>query len=148
MAAGRHFRRHHTHASPSNVIESELTARNDRDRLTAVLDQLIFLLDTEGVVPIAAEVDAGPEALRLSLRVTSTDNVEQIGAAPKAVALSGPGIRLRRLQMGMPRNDRRLAASSRGIPQTTRWPTQRPARAPWLLEQMRGAGDHLDVVRR
>jgi len=76
-------------ASSTDVVVYELTAHNDHDRLTAVLDQLIFLLDTQGVVPVVAEVDAGPEALRLSLRVASLDDVEQIGAAPKAVALSG-----------------------------------------------------------
>ena len=78
-----------THASPSDVVVSELTARTDRDRLVAVLDQLIFLLDTEGWIPLGADVDVGPETVRLRMPVTSIDDAESIGAAPKAVALSG-----------------------------------------------------------
>ncbi len=78
-----------THASPSDVVVSELTARTDRDRLVAVLDQLIFLLDTEGWIPLGADVDVGPETVRLRMPVTSIDDAEPIGAAPKAVALSG-----------------------------------------------------------
>ena len=78
-----------THASSSDVVVSELTARTDGDRLIAVLDQLIFLLDTEGLIPLAADVDVEPETVRLRMRVTSIDDAEPIGAAPKAVALSG-----------------------------------------------------------
>jgi SHS2 domain-containing protein len=80
-----------THASRSDIVVSELTASDDRDRLVAVLDQVIFLLDTEALVPLAAEVDVESETVRLSMPVAALDDVEVIGAAPKAVALSGLG---------------------------------------------------------
>lgn len=78
-----------TRASRSKVLVFDLPAHNDRDRLVAVLDHVIYLLDTEGVIPLGAEVDVEPQTLRLSMSVTSIDDTELIGAAPKGVALSG-----------------------------------------------------------
>jgi SHS2 domain-containing protein len=50
---------------------------------------VIFLLDTEGFVPLGADVEIGPETVRLRMPVVSIDDAEPIGAAPKAVALHG-----------------------------------------------------------
>ncbi|BBY05259.1 archease [Mycobacterium noviomagense] len=76
-------------AAPLRTITSELVATNDSDRLVAALDELIFLLDTQGVVPLGADVDIDSKSVRLTMPVASLSDVTLIGAAPKAVALSG-----------------------------------------------------------
>lgn len=78
-----------SNAAPLRTITSELAATNDSDRLAAALDELIYLLDTEGVVPLDAKVDIDAETLRLTMPVAPLTDVTLIGAAPKAVALSG-----------------------------------------------------------
>ncbi|EUA50426.1 hypothetical protein I553_9308 [Mycobacterium xenopi 4042] len=55
----------------------------------AALDELIYLLDTEGVVPLSAEVNIDSDTMRLTMPVASLSDVRLIGAVPKAVALSG-----------------------------------------------------------
>ncbi|MFI7428017.1 archease [Micromonospora sp. NPDC049836] len=61
---------------------------DDPDLLVAVLDEVIFRLDTEGAVPLATEVrPAGDGGLLVRWQVASTDAVQAIGAVPKAVAL-------------------------------------------------------------
>ena len=74
-----------------HTVASDLTAASDSDRLAAALDEVIYLLDTQGLIPVSAHVDAGPETLRLTMRMASIADVTVIGAAPKAVALSGLG---------------------------------------------------------
>jgi SHS2 domain-containing protein len=76
-------------AEPLRTVTSELAATNDSDRLVAALDELIYLLDTQGVVPLGAEFEIGSQTLRLSMPVASLSDVTLIGAAPKAIALSG-----------------------------------------------------------
>jgi SHS2 domain-containing protein len=78
-----------TDASASEIVVSDLTASTDRDRLVAVLDQLIYLLDTQGLIPVTADVEVGADTVRLKMPVASIDDVEVIGAVPKAVAFSG-----------------------------------------------------------
>jgi SHS2 domain-containing protein len=78
-----------TGASPSDTVVADLAARDDHDRLVAVLDQVIFLLDTEGVVPLGVDVEVGSATVQLRMPVASINDVESVGASPKAVALSG-----------------------------------------------------------
>jgi SHS2 domain-containing protein len=72
-----------------STVASDLPATDDGDRLVAALDEVIYLLDTQGLIPLSADVDIGPQTLRLTMRVTSIADTELIGAAPKAVSLSG-----------------------------------------------------------
>jgi SHS2 domain-containing protein len=76
-------------APTAQTVVSDLTATNDGDRLVATLDELIYLLDTQGLIPVSADVDIGPQALRLTMQMASMADVQLIGAAPKAVAFSG-----------------------------------------------------------
>lgn len=76
-------------AAPLRTVTSEVAATSNSDRLVAALDELIYLLDTQGVVPLGAEVELDSERLRLTMPVASLSDVTPVGAAPKAIALSG-----------------------------------------------------------
>ncbi|MEU3454544.1 archease [Micromonospora sp. NPDC006766] len=61
---------------------------DDADMLVAVLDEVIFRLETAGVLPLATEVrstDGG--GLLVRWWTVDADAVELVGAVPKAVAL-------------------------------------------------------------
>ncbi|MER7506139.1 archease [Nonomuraea pusilla] len=55
------------------------------DRLVAALEEIIYLMDTTGRVPVRAAAE--DDVLRLGM--ADTGALPQIGAVPKAVALSG-----------------------------------------------------------
>jgi SHS2 domain-containing protein len=59
----------------------------DDDLLVAVLDQVIYLMDTAGQIPADIEVAAVDGGLDVRLRMTDPDRVEMVGAVPKAVSL-------------------------------------------------------------
>ncbi|WDZ83207.1 archease [Micromonospora cathayae] len=62
----------------------------DEDLLVAVLDEVVFRLETEGVVPVATEVVAADDGgARVRWRTVDTDAVTPVGAVPKAVSLHG-----------------------------------------------------------
>lgn len=59
------------------------------DRVVALLDEVIYLMDVTGRVPVGAELtrdEAGPLA---RLDMADLADLPQIGAVPKAVALHG-----------------------------------------------------------
>jgi SHS2 domain-containing protein len=64
-----------------------LSAGSDADALAEVLDEVIYLLDTRGDVPIDAEVVPGPEGPQMRLHLTPVAEVATTGAVPKAVTL-------------------------------------------------------------
>jgi SHS2 domain-containing protein len=79
-----------TGAGPGVEVAFDVPAGDDEDLLVAVLDEVIFRLETEGVLPVAAEVTAAPGGgLRVRWRVVDSDAVEPVGAVPKAVSLHG-----------------------------------------------------------
>lgn len=60
----------------------------DEDLLVAVLDELIFRLETEGTLPLTTAVEPGDDAgQRVRWRTVGADAVELVGAVPKAVSL-------------------------------------------------------------
>lgn len=59
------------------------------DAVLAVLDEVIFVLDTADAVPVAAEVRPGGGGLDVVLRLADRGSVEPTGAVPKAVSRSG-----------------------------------------------------------
>ncbi|TDC52510.1 archease [Micromonospora sp. KC207] len=68
----------------------DVPAGTDEDLLVGVLDEVIFRLETEGVLPVTARVTGtGEGGLRVRWRVVAVDAVELVGAVPKAVALHG-----------------------------------------------------------
>jgi SHS2 domain-containing protein len=58
----------------------------DEDLLAALLDEVIFRLETRGEVPVDVEAEAGEEGLDVRLAVADVRAVPVTGAAPKAVA--------------------------------------------------------------
>lgn len=61
------------------------------DLLLALLDEVIFVLDTSVNVPVAARVQvaAEEEGLEVELELAPPDAVEPTGAVPKAISRSG-----------------------------------------------------------
>ncbi|MEU0559318.1 archease [Dactylosporangium sp. NPDC006015] len=59
----------------------------DADLLVAVLDEVIYLIDTAGRLPVAAQVEAGDGSLDVRLAMVDADRVELVGAVPKGVSL-------------------------------------------------------------
>ena len=58
--------------------------------LLDLLDEVIFVLDTSSFVPVGAEVQLADDgALDIELLLAARHTVEAVGAAPKAISLSG-----------------------------------------------------------
>ncbi|SCL23890.1 SHS2 domain-containing protein [Micromonospora pallida] len=76
--------------TPTGTAGFDVPAGRDEDLLVAVLDEVVFRLETEGTLPVATEVTGTSDGgLRVRWRTTGTDAVEAVGAVPKAVALHG-----------------------------------------------------------
>ncbi|MFF5219327.1 archease [Micromonospora sp. NPDC000442] len=60
----------------------------DEDLLVAVLDEVIFRMETTDELPLATEViDNGVDGLLVRWRTTATTDLDLTGAVPKAVSL-------------------------------------------------------------
>jgi SHS2 domain-containing protein len=58
--------------------------------LLELLDEVLFVLDTEPAVPVRASVRSGPGGgLEVELALAERDTIEPVGAVPKAVSWSG-----------------------------------------------------------
>jgi SHS2 domain-containing protein len=83
--------------APTERFEVAVTASRDEDLLVTALEEVIFLLESDGRVPAGVSVAATPQGVRLCLEVTDVTEVEQVGAVPKAISwhdlqfTSGPG---------------------------------------------------------
>jgi SHS2 domain-containing protein len=76
----------------------DLTADSDADALVEVLDEVIYLLDTQGTVPIDTDVVPGPAGPGMRLHLAPVADVGTTGAVPKAVTLHD--LRFDRLDRG------------------------------------------------
>jgi SHS2 domain-containing protein len=74
-------------AVPAGRIEFGVGPGTDDTLLVAVLDKVVYLLDTAAQVPIDAEVAATDGGLNVRLRMTDPGKLEMVGAVPKAVSL-------------------------------------------------------------
>jgi SHS2 domain-containing protein len=74
-------------AKPGWTVTADLAAPTDEDALVALLDEVIYLLDTECAVPLAVDVEPGPDSVRVQLHLAAVDGIELTGAVPKAVTL-------------------------------------------------------------
>lgn len=74
-----------TRATGAHVCR--LSADSDDDLLVAVLDEVVYLLETAGEVPIDVEIQ--PLEHAVDVRFTTTDGrlLSQVGAVPKGVSL-------------------------------------------------------------
>lgn len=70
-----------------------VAAAGDEDLLVQVLDEAIFLLDTQGVVVVDAQLERFADGgLRGSFRTAPAGTVTLTGSVPKGVALHGLSI--------------------------------------------------------
>jgi SHS2 domain-containing protein len=74
-------------ADPGWTITVDLAAPTDEEALVAVLDEVIYRLDTEHAVPLDTEVEPCSNGVRIRLQLAAVDGVELTGAVPKAVTL-------------------------------------------------------------
>jgi SHS2 domain-containing protein len=73
----------------AGVHVAHLASAPDDELLLAVLDEVIFVLDTSGAVPVAAEVRRGePDGLDVELCLADPAHVEPTGSVPKAISRS------------------------------------------------------------
>jgi SHS2 domain-containing protein len=78
-----------TAAEATDSIEEEFAEFTDEDLLVAVLEQVIYLIEVVGVVPVTVDfVDEKAGRLAGSFAVAPLEAVEICGPAPKAIALS------------------------------------------------------------
>ncbi|MEU5726408.1 archease [Micromonospora sp. NPDC047738] len=77
-------------AGADGTAETEFSVPpgNDENMLVTVLDEVIFRMETAGVLPLATDVrPADDGGLLVRWWTVDTDAVELVGAVPKAVAL-------------------------------------------------------------
>ena len=78
-----------TGAEATDSIEESFAESTDEDLLVAVLEQVIYLVEVVGVVPVTVDlVDEKAGRLAGSFGVVPLEAVEICGSAPKAIALS------------------------------------------------------------
>jgi SHS2 domain-containing protein len=59
------------------------------DVLVAALDEVVYLLDAAGEVPLTVRLAGADDGFELRLRTAPADELDQVGAVPKAVSLHG-----------------------------------------------------------
>ena len=74
-------------AVPTATVRFRAGPGPDADLLVAVLDEVIYLIDTAGRLPVAAQVVAGDGSLDVRLSMVDAGRVELMGAVPKGVSL-------------------------------------------------------------
>jgi SHS2 domain-containing protein len=78
-----------TGAEATDSIGESFAESTDEDLLVAVLEQVIYLVEVVGVVPVTVDfVDQKAGRLVGSFAVAPLEAVQICGAAPKAIALS------------------------------------------------------------
>lgn len=74
-------------ARPAASEDFRVPPGPDEDMLVAVLDRVVYLIDTTGLVPMGAEVSAAQGGLDVRLGMADPQAIEVTGAAPKGVSL-------------------------------------------------------------
>lgn len=77
-------------AAPESLVTTRIAAGSDTDLLISVLDEVIYLLDTRGAVPVGADLVPEPDGLGVRFYLTPVDRVVLVGPVPKAVTLHQP----------------------------------------------------------
>lgn len=72
---------------PTSTVGFRVEPRPDEDMLVAVLDEVIYLMDTTGRLPVNAEVTHVEGGLDVRLAMIETHRAELVGAVPKGVSL-------------------------------------------------------------
>ncbi|HEY9388289.1 MAG TPA: archease [Mycobacteriales bacterium] len=76
-----------TGSGPVRTVTFQATGPTDADLLASVLDEMIYLLDVTGEVPVAVGVDPAADGLRVRFGLAPLSPDRVVGAAPKAVTL-------------------------------------------------------------
>jgi len=84
-----------TGAAVTATEEVQFGPGPDPDLLAAVLEEVIYRLETDGQLPLATDVTATGDGLQVRLTMVDAATATPVGAAPKAVSLHdlrfGPG---------------------------------------------------------
>ena len=75
-------------ARPHRSLSRRLTAGSDDDLLVAVLEEVIFLLDTVGDAPVDLDLKGSGGAAEVNFAMVDARTLPQVGAVPKAVSLN------------------------------------------------------------
>ena len=78
-------------ASAHATRKVTVDAASAEDQLVGVLDEVIYLLDTVGEVPVRVAVHGDGARIRVIFHTVPVADVRQMGAVPKAVSLHGLG---------------------------------------------------------
>ncbi|WP_077490971.1 archease [Sinomonas mesophila] len=74
-------------AARHRTRRGRLIAASDADLLVAVLEEVIYLLDTEGYVPVDVHMEPVEGGVDVVFAMAEVNRLTQIGAVPKAVSL-------------------------------------------------------------
>ena len=75
-------------ARPHRSLSRRLTAGSDDDLLVAVLEEVIFLLDTVGQAPVDLDLQGAGGVAEVNFAMVDARTLPQVGAVPKAVSLN------------------------------------------------------------
>lgn len=77
-----------TSAQSKHTRRCRLTAERDDDLLVAVLEEVIYLLDTEAEAPVDLDLHDLHDGLEVTFAMADATTLPQVGAIPKAVSLN------------------------------------------------------------
>lgn len=69
------------------AVELRVHPGSDEDLLIDVLDEVIYLVETAGQVPVATHIEPDEGGLRVWFELTDAELAEPRGLAPKAISL-------------------------------------------------------------
>ena len=75
-------------ARPHRLLSRRLTAGSDDDLLVAVLEEVIFVLDTVGEAPVDLDLQGSGGVAEVNFAMVDARTLPQVGAVPKAVSLN------------------------------------------------------------
>jgi SHS2 domain-containing protein len=71
---------------PARVLERLMTAGSDADLLASAADEVIYILDVEGEIPVSVQVRPAGAGIVVVLALARATVAEITGAVPKAVS--------------------------------------------------------------
>jgi protein archease len=75
-------------ARAQRIRQCRLTGDRDDDLLLAVLEEVIYVLDTAGEAPVDVELEAIPGGVDVKFAMVDASTLPQVGALPKAVSFN------------------------------------------------------------
>ncbi|WP_334143357.1 archease [Rhabdothermincola sp.] len=77
------------------AIPFTIDARTDDDQVVALLEEVIYVVETKAVVPIGVQLTVDAEGVAGTFDTVAAEAVELVGAVPKGVSRHGLEFRLR-----------------------------------------------------